>query len=321
MSSHYKSPDTGILSHLPTSWVPYAEFMRPHKPVGIMNIFSPYVFGALYAACTTEPFIDPKSLLRTIIMLFAAAFMLRSAGCTWNDIIDQDLDRQVTRCRLRPIARGAIRPRDGYLFTAAQCFIWLGILSQISTNCLYYAVPLTGMVAFYPFAKRVTDYAQVILGLTLAWGVFIGYLVVGADPVDLIVEHPATTGAGLVCLFMSYVLWTIIHDTIHAYQDIQDDLRVGIRSMTIRYRHHMTLLLPSLAAAQIGMLLLTGRLMNAGILYAIGAPVSNAALLIYMIWQVDLDNPDKCWWWFQYGCLAIGEFISVGLLGEYFTRL
>ena len=317
----YKRPRTGVLSYLPQSWVPYAELMRLAKPVGVMNIYVPYLYGALYAACVMEPVAEPTSLLYTSAMLLAAAFILRSAGCTWNDIIDRDLDRQVARCRLRPMARGAVSPLNGYIFTAAQGVVWLSILSQISISCCYYAIPLTGMVGFYPFAKRVTDYAQVILGITLAWGVFIGCLVVGADPVDLIAERPTTTGAGLVCLFMSYVLWTTIHDTIYAYQDIQDDTKVGIKSMTICHRDHIGLLLSGLAAAQIAMLLLTGRFMKADNLYTIGAPVSNAVLLVYMIWQVDLDNPDECWWWFQYGCLAVGGSISIGFLGEYLSRL
>lgn len=317
----YKSPQRGLLAHLPSSWVPYAELMRLQKPVGIMNIYFPYLFGALYAACIARPTISMSSLSATNMALFATAFVLRSVGCTWNDIIDRDLDQQVARCCLRPMARGAISLRNAYIFTAIQGFVWVGMLSQICPQYLFYTIPLLLMVAFYPFSKRLTDYAQVVLGMTLAWGVLIGCVVTGVDPLMLMTEEPVTTGAGLVCLYFSYVVWAVIHDTVYAYQDIEDDVKAGIKSMAVRYRDEIKFTLSGLGLALLGLLTCSGTSINAGPLYFSGAVVGTASLLAWMIWRVDLADPKDCWWWFQNGCLIVGGTITTGLYGEYLNRL
>ncbi len=113
-------PQKGFLSILPASWVPYAELMRLDKPTGFYLFYLPYLFGTLYASCIAIPIITPTSLLTTNIILLAGTVILRGAACTWNDNIDRELDRQVSRCRLRAIARGAVTPRNGHIFTAAQ---------------------------------------------------------------------------------------------------------------------------------------------------------------------------------------------------------
>ena len=317
----HQSPQNGVLSYLPVSWVPFAQLMRLEKPVGVMNIYFPYLFGTLYAACVAQPTLKVNSFLVANLKLFAAAFILRSAGCTWNDIIDRDLDRQVARCRLRPMARGAVSLRNGYIFTGAQCLVWLSILSQTCEQYLFYAAPLILMVGFYPFAKRLTDYAQVVLGFTLAWGVLIGCCVVGLDPMMLPAKQSLSTGVGLLCLYMSYVVWTIIHDTIYAHQDIQDDVKAGIKSMAVRYKYQTRSLLSGLGVGQLGLLILTGMLMDASTVYFLGACIGTSALLVWMIWQVDLSDPRHCLWWFQNGCLIVGGTTFAGLFGEYLNRL
>ena len=114
------SQKAGVFTYLPLSWVPYAELMRIHKPVGTLNVFFPHLFGSLFAGCVLDPFIRPRLLLMRIGALLGAAFVLRSAGCSWNDIADRDLDRLVERTRLRPMARGAISLPAAYVFTATQ---------------------------------------------------------------------------------------------------------------------------------------------------------------------------------------------------------
>ena len=317
----YKLPEKGLLSYLPVHWVPYAELMRLSKPVGIMNIYFPYLFGSLYAASITEPIAGLSSLFSTNIVLFVAAFVLRSAGCTWNDIIDCDLDRQVARCRLRPMARGAIPERNAYIFTAAQGLVWVSILSQICPQYWLYSAPLVAMVAFYPFAKRLTNYAQVVLGFTLGWGVLIGCLANGVDPMTLVVEKPRTTGGGLVFLYLCYVVWCVIHDTVYAQQDIQDDLKAGIGSMAVSYRGRMKGLLSTLSAVQLGCLILTGILLDAGLFFYLGACFGTAVLLVLMVWQLNLGNPVNCLWWFQHGSSVFGATVFFGLFTEYMDRL
>ncbi len=312
-------PKSGALACLPESWVPFAELMRLHKPVGIMNIFFPYLFGLLFAACVSAPVMELETVLLLTTYLFAAAFILRSAGCTWNDIIDRDLDCLVERTRLRPMTRGAVTLQAAYVFTVAQCGAWLALLWQILPyRWPLYAAPLLFFVWLYPFAKRFTDYAQVVLGITLGWGVLAGAAVGGLDALNMNINDK---GVGLAGLYVVYLVWTVIHDTVYAHQDVRDDAKAGIKSMAVRWLDWTKALLRGLAIMQIILLWSIGTLMRAGIYYFCLAVCGNLAVLPTMILEVDLDDPRDCLRWFQAGSLLIGACVVAGLLGEYLVRL
>ena len=314
----FKYSEAGVLTYLPSSWIPYAELMRIHKPVGTMNIYFPYLFGALFAGCVSVPSIQPKSLLIHSVALLGAAFVLRSAGCTWNDIADRDLDRLVVRTRRRPMARGAISLLAAYIFTAVQVGIWLAALSQLLPGrWLLYAPPLMFFVWLYPFAKRFTDYAQLVLGITLGWGVLIGAAVVGLDVLE---TNADAERAGLAGLYLVYVVWAVIHDTVYAHQDVRDDMKAGIKSLAVLWLHRTKALLWALAAVQFAILWSIGIWMNAGEWYRYVAVGGNVLVLQRMISTLDLKDPRNCLWWFQTGSLLVGGTIAAGLWGEYLTR-
>ena len=317
--SEYKFPTKGLLALLPQSWVPYAELIRLGKPVGILNVYFPYLYGSLFAAIVSNPMPSPLALASLNARLLAMAFLLRCAGCTWNDILDRDFDRQVARCRLRPVARGAISPRSGYAFFAAQISIWAAVVlvgAADDMEAWIYALVAVILAQIYPFAKRVTDYSQVVLGVTLSWGVLVGSVMQGIGPADLVVEQRMA----LACLYLTYIVWCVIHDTIYAFQDIRDDAKAGVKSMSLAYETNATLLLSLLAIAQVGLQVAMGVIIGAGASYYAGACVGVATWMCWMTWSVDVKEPQQCWWWFQYGCLIVGSAIAVGLGGEYLQR-
>ncbi len=317
--SRYKQPTKGGLSYLPSSCVPYAELARLDRPIGTLIVYFPYLFGSLFAACIQYPFISPPSVLSANAKLFLTASLLRCAGCTWNDVIDRDLDRKVARCRLQPMARGAVSPRNGYVFHVAQMLIFLGFLLRTSPQALpnVSAVVLFGHL--YPFAKRVTDYPEVVLGFALSPGVLVGCMVQGVRPTVLVTEQP--NAVALACLCLSYLCWTVTHDIIYNFQDIRDDAKAGIKSMSLRYENHITPLLSGLAVAQVVFHLATGLAIRAGLLYYLGTCLGTATLLGCLIWKLDVRDPKQCLWWFQYGSLIIGCTITAGFMGEYGRRL
>ena len=315
----YRAPTIGILAYLPASWVPYAELMRIHKPVGIMNILFPYLYGTLFAACIKSYPEPPVTVLATVLNLFPMAFILRSAGCTWNDIIDRDIDRQVARCRLRPVARGAISPRQGYVFFAAQIILWFILVEQADSEAILHAAVAVFLAQIYPFAKRYTDYAQVVLGVALSWGVIVGCEIGGIKPWSLIMDDPLL-GIALACLWLSYLLWTVIHDTIYGFQDIQDDAKAGVKSLCLRYRHCPDALLSTLSAAQVASQLAAGVAMDVSMVNYSGSCIVTCLLLSAMIWSIDVGNPEECWWWFQWGSLLMGWTMTLSLVGEYSIR-
>jgi 4-hydroxybenzoate polyprenyltransferase len=155
----YSPPKTGFLSLLPASWVPYAELTRIDKPTGAYYLFFPCLFSTLMAAPMVIPMASPASILGTSLLFLSGAVIMRGAGCTINDLWDRNLDPHVARTRLRPIARGAITPFQGVVFTGAQLLAGLGILLQFPLECFFYATPSLLFVALYPLATRSLSWA------------------------------------------------------------------------------------------------------------------------------------------------------------------
>ena len=318
----YHPPTRGFLFLIPRAWVPYAELMRLEKPTGLYLFYLPYLFGLLFAASTAHPTIMPLPLLTASIQFFSGTIILRGAACTWNDTHDRAYDRLVARTRLRPVARGAIYPFQAHVFTAAQSIVGLLLLYSMPLQVSYYSLPVIAILGLYPFAKRVTHYPQVILGVPVAWGVFLGSAALGCDPVALWLGQGSQSGVGgaLGCFYMANIAWTVIYDTIYAHQDVKDDAKAGVKSMAVRHLYNTKTLLSWLAVVQTSLLLATGMLAEMGSAYFVGSCGAGVSLAT-MIWRVDLKRPSECMWWFKHGTWFVGGSITLGLVGEYFTML
>ena len=306
-----------LLARLPTSWIPYAELARLDKPIGTFVIYLPYPLGLLFAAITSETPVPTHQVHHLNTILLVASFLLRSAGCTWNDVADYKFDQKVLRCCRRPVARGAVSPHTGAVFFSVQILAWLAVMQYVSPHSVWYTIPNTVMVLFYPFAKRVTDYPQVVLGVTLAWGMICSSAILGGDPISLWRGNPRFL-VGLAFLFAAYVAWTAVYDTVYAYQDIKDDEQAGVRSMAIRWQRTAKLLLIFLAILQVLLLVGVGLQVNASQQYFILACGGSAISQGVMIWKLQLRKAEDCGWWFKYGTLVVGICMLGGFLAEYF---
>ncbi|KAL8668352.1 MAG: hypothetical protein Q9168_007013 [Polycauliona sp. 1 TL-2023] len=306
----YRPPEFGLISWLPASWVPYAELTRLDKPVGTYYLFFPCFFSTLMAASYTHA--PSLAVLQTSLLFFTGALIMRGAGCTINDLWDRNLDPHVARTRLRPLARQAISPFRALVFTGFQLFAGLGLLLQFPTPCLYYGIPSLILVATYPLAKRVTHYPQCVLGLAFSWGAFMGFPALGVD-----LWSDPTVLKAVTALYASCIAWTVLYDMIYAHMDIQDDAKVGIKSIALRHANETKAVLSGLALTQTTLLLTAGTLLGASPVFLIGTSASAAATLGLMIWKVKLKHVSSCWWWFKYGAWFTGGGVSLGLLGEY----
>lgn len=311
----YKPPETGFLSKLPASWVPYAELTRINSPTGTYYLFFPCLFSTLMAAPMAMPMATPGSVIGTSLLFFSGALIMRGAGCSINDLWDRNLDPHVTRTRHRPIARGAITPFQGIAFTGAQLLAGLGILLQFPLPCLFYGVPSLLFVASYPLAKRVTYYPQAVLGLTFSWGAIMGFPALG---IDLLANTPALTAAA--CLYASNVAWTVLYDMIYAHMDIKDDVKAGIKSIALKHDAETKQVLTGLAVAQIALLTAAGAAAGAGPAFFVGSCGGALVTLGIMIKRVNLKSVKDCWWWFVNGCWITGSVISLGLAADYTLR-
>ena len=309
----YKTPQTGLISYLPPTWIPYAELMRLDKPAGTYYLFFPCLFSALLAASYTASSLAP--VLSTTLWFFSGALIMRGAGCTINDLWDRNLDPHVARTRLRPIARGAVTPFNALAFTGFQLLAGLGVLLQFPPSCLYYGIPSLLLDATYPLAKRVTHYPQFVLGLTFSWGAILGFPALG---VDLLTDAAALKAVS--ALYASCVSWTVLYDMIYAHMDIKDDAKVGIKSIALRHEKETKAVLSGLAVVQIGLLATAGIAAGVGPAFFVGSCGSAAATLGLMIWKVKLKEVSSCWWWFRNGAWLTGGGIAGGMFVEYVIK-
>ena len=318
----YRPPQHGLLSFSPSSWVPYAELIRLTRPIGILLIYSPYLFGSLFAAAVTSS--DPPSsldtLLKTNVVLLFGTVLLRGSAVAFNDFADREIDGKVARTRHRPLARKAVSPINCLFFVAAQAILWLVVLMQLSLTCVLYAVPYLGLVGLYPYSKRVTDLTPVVLGFTIGYGIFIGSVAMGLDPVAMVLDGAMRRVCALCCIYLSCAIWTIIYETIYAHQDIQNDEKQGVRSTAVCLKGRAKPVLYLLAVLQVMLLTFSGLLIDAGPVYFIGACLGAAFSLGFMIWSVDLGKPSECWWWFLNNTWFVGGSIVPGLLSQIWAK-
>ena len=233
MTASAQSP-TGILPDaVATNWVdrhaperlrPWLKLGRFDRPAGIWLLMLPGWQGIALAAAEQGRWPNPLLLLA----VFVGAALMRAAGCAFNDIVDRDFDAQVARTAMRPIPAGLITVKQAWLFLIGCSLISLAVLLTLGWVAIGLGVLSLGLVAGYPFMKRITWWPQAWLGLTFNWGALLGYAAA---------THHLSWSAAL--LYASGVFWTLGYDTIYAIQDIEDDALAGIKSSTRRLGDHV----------------------------------------------------------------------------------
>lgn len=296
----YSDPTSGLLAHVPRSWVPYGQLMRLDRPAGFYAFYFPYVTGTLFAACISPRVPDPAAIAGLIGLLLPFNILLRGAACAWNDNVDQEFDRRVERCRHRPVARGAVSTLNTHIFTAVLLVAGYPFLTLLPTACTLHMAIAVILFFVYAWMKRVTFYPQVFLGFPFAWAILFCVAALGMDPFGD--EHAAPT----LALFAANVFWTITYDTIYAHQDIADDEKAGVKSMAFRFRSSTKFMGAVSSMFQVTSLALCGTWAGFGPAYFIGTVGSVAAAMALYIYSVDLEKPESCGKWFT---------ISSGLSG------
>lgn len=208
------SEHRGLIAALPQPLRDLAQLARFDRPIGWWLLFWPCAWGLLLAGGQARWDLLGWFLLGSIAM--------RGAGCVYNDIVDADLDRQVARTALRPVASGRVSKRAAWLWLLALCALGLLVLLQLRLAAQVVALASLALVAAYPFMKRITGFPQAWLGLVFTWGAPVGWIALRGDGLGV-----------LAALYAGAVLWCIGYDTIYACQDREDDALVGIGSSAL----------------------------------------------------------------------------------------
>lgn len=331
----YKKPSHGLFPIMPDSWIPYAELMRLDRISGFWAFYWHYLIG-LGFAINIPPFstdIDAKSIVLLMGYLALWSTIIRGIACTWNDNLDQDFDRQVARCRVRPIPRGAVTTAQAHFFMGLQVAVGALMLYPFGQATLIHACAGGLLLFIYPFLKRCTYYPQVELGFAMSYAIFMVTALVGKDPlsplldqsldisdrVQKLIEAPLAQSAA--CLYVAGIIWTVIFDTIYAHQDYLDDLKAGVKGLAVRLGRRGTKPACYIAAAvQLYFLAMAGQLADFGVLYYAVSCGVTAILLARMIWVVDLEDGSSCAWAFGPGSRQVGAAIFTGLLTDFFSK-
>jgi 4-hydroxybenzoate polyprenyltransferase len=284
---------------------PYLRLSRLDRPIGSWLLLMPCWWSAALAAGVAH---NISQLPLVIGLFFVGAFVMRGAGCTWNDITDRDLDALVERTRSRPIPAGQVSVPQAAVFLVVQALIGLAVLVQFNGFAIVTGIASLAIVAIYPFMKRITWWPQIVLGLAFSWGALMGFAVT-LGRID----------ATAVLLYAGSIAWVIGYDTIYAHQDAEDDALIGIKSTARLFgarTHQALILFYALAVVLIGVALM---LAGVGWLAWIGL-LAFAAHLIWQIGRLETADPVLCLRIFKSNRDA-GLLLFAGLLADAVMRV
>lgn len=262
----------------PAATRPYLRLARLDRPIGSWLLLVPCWWSVGLAGMRAGTL--PSGWF--VLLFFIGAFAMRGAGCTWNDLVDRDLDARVERTRSRPIPSGQVTVRQAALFMLTQALVGLAVLLQFNAFTILCGFASLLVIAIYPFMKRITYWPQIVLGLAFSWGALMGWPAVFGR-----LDWPA------LVLYAGSICWVIAYDTIYAHQDREDDLLIGIKSTALLFQHNTRPMLGGFYAAAVLLIGWSGLMAGGGVIFLLGI-TAFALHLAWQVWRIDIDDPALC---------------------------
>jgi len=257
---------------------PYLRLARLDRPIGSWLLLMPCWWSVGLAGMHNGRF--PS--LWHMVLFFVGAFAMRGAGCTWNDLVDRNLDGLVERTRSRPIPSGQVTIARATAFMLGQALVGLLVLIQFNRFTVLTGIASLLVVVIYPFMKRITYWPQIFLGLAFSWGALMGW--------------PAAFGRldwPALVLYAGSICWVIGYDTIYAHQDREDDLLIGIKSTALLFGENTSSMLAGFYAAAVALIAAAGFMAGGRMIFAIGL-IAFAAHLASQVTRLNIHDPAHC---------------------------
>ena len=280
----------------PRTW-DFIQLMRLDKPIGIYLLLWPTLW-ALWVAAKGVP------SAKNLFIFVAGVLLMRAAGCVINDYADRDFDGHVARTRARPLASGAIRPKEALVLFAVLLAASFVLVLFTNVTTLWLSVGGVVLAASYPFMKRYTFYPQVVLGAAFAWGM----------PMAFTAETGSLPAAAWL-LYIANLLWTVAYDTYYAMADREDDLKIGVKSTAILFGDADRAIILTLQLLALLCLLLAGGRFELGGWFHLGLGVA-AACFAWEFWATRRREPLVCFKAFLHNHWA-GLAIFLGIVLDY----
>ena len=292
------------MSELTTTnkWHDYALLMRLDRPIGILLLLWPTLWGLWVAG-------EGKPDLLVFVVFVAGVVLMRSAGCVINDYADRDFDPQVARTRERPIAAGRVSPKEALVLFVVLCLVAFGLVLLMNRLTILLSFAGAFLAASYPFMKRFTHLPQVYLGMAFGWSIPMAFAAqTGASHIS---DIPTVAWV----LFAANMFWSVAYDTAYAMVDLEDDLKVGVKSTAILFGQYDRTMILFAHAIALSLLTAAGMLLKLSLWYYAGLVIA-AAFAAYQQVLIRHRQPKQCFQaflnnnWF-------GLSIFVGLLLNY----
>jgi 4-hydroxybenzoate polyprenyltransferase len=289
---------------LPRTWKPFAQLSRLDRPIGWQLLLLPCLMG-IAVARTGYGFYWEDARFALAFLLGALA--MRGAGCTYNDILDRDIDAKVERTRLRPLPSGAVSLKHAWAWLIAQCLVGLIALLMLPTMAQIVSLIAIPLVALYPLMKRITWWPQAWLGVVFSWGALVGGAAssyqTGAVPLEAF------------ALYAGCIAWTIGYDTIYALQDREDDALIGVRSTARLFAGQWRTWTTVFYIAALALWTAAAAAGGAGPIVATALALIGALLIWPMLASVDDTRPETALAAFKHNAI-IGAAVLLGFALE-----
>ncbi|AKX50989.1 4-hydroxybenzoate octaprenyltransferase [Thiopseudomonas alkaliphila] len=279
----------------PRAW-DFIRLTRFERPIGIYLLLWP-TLTALWIAGDGSP-----SLKNVLIFTLGVAFM-RAAGCAINDYADREFDGHVARTQDRPLATGRISPKEALLTAAVLTGISFILVLMTNGTTVFWAFGAVLLAACYPFMKRYTFYPQVFLGAAYSWGIFMAFTA----------EQGSVPAAAMI-LYLANLLWTIAYDTYYAIADLEDDLKIGVKSTAVAFGKSVRSIIFTLQILMLLLLSWAGQLFELSDAFYWGL---FAALICYLweLWHTRGNHPQRCFEAFLHNhwaglCIFLGSVVA-----------
>ncbi len=264
--------------HAPAKARPYLRLARLDRPIGSWLLLMPCWWSVGLAGMAQGH--SPSGW--HIVLFMIGAFAMRGAGCTWNDLVDRNLDGLVERTRSRPIPSKQVTVTQATLFMVAQALVGFLVLIQFNRFTVLCGLASLLVVVIYPFMKRVTYWPQIFLGLAFSWGALMGW--------------PAAFGrldGPALILYAGAISWVIGYDTIYAHQDREDDLLIGIKSTALLFGQRTALMLSIFYAVAVVLIGIAGFMAGGGWIFLVGL-IAFAVQLGSQVVRLDINDSAHC---------------------------
>jgi 4-hydroxybenzoate polyprenyltransferase len=279
---------------------PYLRLLRLDKPIGILLLLWPTLWGLWFAADGMPP-------LPILLIFVAGVVLMRSAGCAINDFADRNFDVHVERTQSRPLATGEISPREALLLAGGLALLAFILILPLNRAVIVLSIPAVLLAASYPFTKRFFAMPQAYLGIAFGFGIPMAYAAIRGE-----------VPAGAWLLLAANVFWSVAYDTEYAMVDRPDDLKIGIKTSAITFGKADVAAIALCYVASLALLALTGSRAGNGIVYYLGLAVA-AGIALYHLWLIKDRDRAACFKAFQHNTW-FGFAVFAGLAADRFFQ-